>query len=291
MSQHEKQNKTVFGYCNSLKPTIRLPSDVIKLCFAFYALPDEWDTNKKSGKINIYDHGKYQNILARYPQQRKKYSLHLATTFGLKICKPDSGIHQWILRLVESNNAHSNYSVVIGIVKDEFIDECINENKNFKHPGGTNANQRMPVAFMRFNNIDRGYGLVANRACKMIKYDKNNHELARYGERFRDLNDIMRVILDMDKGILSFIINGNDYGKAFDIDKNYEYRLAVCMLPGITIEMCDMEEERSECKQITKDMFKNDVSERFTWKYMIIAIVVVLVSIGFAFYPFQDYAN
>eukprot|EP01084_Bolivina_argentea_P038329 70863_1 len=286
--QQTRQNKTVYGYCHRLKPQIRIPSDIIKLCFAFYALilSDEWDTNKKSRKINIY-----QNIWARYPKQQKIYRQHLGTTFGVKVCT--NGVHKWILRIVESNNINSNYSIVVGVVKNKFIDECLNNSKTFKHPGGTNAGSKMPVAFMRFNSIDIGYGFVANRACKMMKFNVNDHELWKYGERFRYLTHMMHVILDMDKHTLSFIINGTDYGKAFDVDKNSGYRLAVCMLPGITIELCDVEASRIPCDQILDEIFWTDMMQSiygmFSWDWyvenftrdwlIVITLVVVVVSV------------
>ena len=288
MSQTLQQKKTVSGYCHQLLTTnIRIPSDIISLCYAFYALPDEWDTAKKSDKIIIYDHLKHQNVLARYPPPIDVRQLgKLATVFGRKTVSPNSGIHEWILRIVESKNSHTNYSLVIGVTKNHFIEECIHEPKgSSKHPGGTGAIHRLPVAFMRFNGIDRGYGFVANRGCKMKQLNQNDHRLWKYGVRIRECNEIMRVVLDMDEYTLSYVINGKEYGIAFDVDKECEYRLAVCMLPGMMVELCDMEEGRTKCSEIK--LIRHDqvslMGQLMTWKYAM-AMIVVLIGVAVAWY-------
>eukprot|EP01084_Bolivina_argentea_P209692 357127_1 len=219
MSQRITQNMTVFGFCNRLEPKIRIPADIMKLCLDYYALPDEWDTKSKSKEIHIHHHGKYKNILARYPwQQLKTKRQRVGTAFGLKVCT--TGVHQWILRIIESQNDHANYSIVVGVIKTQFMDECITEDSSFKHPGGTNAQHRLPVAFMRFNRKDRGYGFVGNKARKIAKFNISDHKIWRYGAPFKEVNDMMRVILDLDNYTLSYVINDKHYGTAFDVDEN-----------------------------------------------------------------------
>ena len=48
----------------------------------------------------------------------------------------------------------------------------------------------------------------------------------------------MDMIVDFEKNELRFKINGKDYGKAGDLDRDNKYRVAVCMLiPSDAIQL------------------------------------------------------
>ena len=51
----------------------------------------------------------------------------------------------------------------------------------------------------------------------------------KYGERPNN-GSIIEMILNLDNLTLSYVINGTDYGKAFDIQRG-KYRLGLCMSP------------------------------------------------------------
>ena len=294
MSHQENQKKVIHGFCHDLSPEIRVPFDIIRLCISFHGLLDEWDPNAKSGRLRLFSLGNHQNVLVRHPAQERRHEC--ASVFGRKACASGSGVHEWVLRVVESKRVlHENYSVVVGVTKNEFVAETVNESAEFKHPGGTHAQYRLPVAFMRFNGVDRGHGFVANKARKMLKSNENEHGLCRYGQTFKETNDTMTVRLNMDDHTLSFTVNGTDYGKAFDVEPDCEYRLALCILPGITIQICEMDPAHTECTQIAREIRERDASYSSYFQnlskikmqcvVLSVSVLVLLIAVAFAFYP------
>merc|ERR1712048_132735 len=88
-----------------------------------------------------------------------------------------------------------------------------------------------------------------------------------------------------DEYTLSYILNGKHYGVAFEVDKGCEYRLSVCMLPGMMVELCDMEEDRMECSeiQLLSHAEGNGDGARCAavmWKYRAYFIAVIVGIIG-----------
>ena len=64
-------------------------------------------------------------------------------------------------------------------------------------------------------------------------------EYQQYGQDFRTENSVIEMCLDLNKGTLSYIINGTNYGVAHDdIDTNKEYKLFITISGyGTTFEI------------------------------------------------------
>ena len=65
---------------------------------------------------------------------------------------------------------------------------------------------------------------------KITEENKDNliykHHLKKYGKQCYD-GDIIEMILDLKKLELKFIINDEDHGKAFDVDKEEQWNMIV----------------------------------------------------------------
>ena len=73
----------------------------------------------------------------------------------------------------------------------------------------------------------KGFGFIANKA-KCVSKVNNTLQFWKYGEGFNQQDNTIQIILDVNKGTLRYVINGNDYGVALDyIDKTKGYRLAL----------------------------------------------------------------
>ena len=59
--------------------------------------------------------------------------------------------------------------------------------------------------------------------------------------KYENVGDILKIILDLDKEILIFVINGESHqvqtDDIFRIDKNIKYRLAVSLCPGRKLQL------------------------------------------------------
>eukprot|EP01083_Nonionella_stella_P106460 307338_1 len=115
-----------------------------------------------------------------------------------------SGVHQWSFKIL-SHSGGSN--IDIGIWKTKQYGKPITDNYFTK----------------KKNN---GYAYVCTRGVITLDNSAGRYGL-RYGKRCV-ANDVIDMILDMNKLELSFCVNKHSYGKAFSIE-NTTYRAAVDM--------------------------------------------------------------
>ena len=76
-------------------------------------------------------------------------------------------------------------------------------------------------------DMDIIFGLKA-RISVSNKYSQRWNDECKYCIKCNK-DDIIEMCLNMDQSVLGFIINDNDYGKAFEIDKIKKYRACVSM--------------------------------------------------------------
>ena len=218
----------IFGYVHQIEQNYKnmnIPIDIINLVAYFYLLYDEWDVNEKSECIQLSNNNTcIQNI------DTTKGYYTMSSIFGTTICKRDNGKYEWKLQVTNTNTNHQfedmNGSNVIGIIK---IGRYRDKSKNID----------LDDDFLR---SFYGYGVCHGKAkatCNVpVAVFFDSLQDSKYGELFANINDTMTVCLDMDNYTLSYNINGTDYGKAFDVDKDSDYKFAVSIRTDITLQMC-----------------------------------------------------
>merc|ERR1712228_652377 len=135
--------------------------------------------------------------------------------------------YQWTLKICDIMSTTDNaWEILVGIMDDTQCDTLLDES----HSAGTRYFTSTPGAF----GFVGSYGRLTTGGHVS---DSN------YGEPFEKKGDCMTVDLDMhkDKHSLSYVINGKEHGKAFDVDINVKYRLAVSICEGKVLKLCSAE--------------------------------------------------
>ena len=128
-----------------------------------------------------------------------------------------SAIHHWKFKLIESNGC----SISIGI--------CNTKN---------DPNNRLKDVTWSANANHENYGNIATSALK-----HQGGARSKYG-RVCKVNDVIEMILDLNKSQLKYIVNGADYGVAFGGFKSHDtsYRAVVsAFTDGSTIKLLSYE--------------------------------------------------
>ena len=204
-----KSKYTVFGFNREAAHLFKciIPTPITDLCLLYYFEYDKWDKEYIGDMMEILG-----NDCLKYADQSGNggYTAFLKKEF-------DSGIHSWRFRIKKVDINAENpgaWRTTIGIFP-------VTDQEDLKITAGG--------VFILHGGYGWGYqsGQVVNSAFDFTKYGKRCVE-----------NDIIQMIVDCDKGEISYTINEIEYGKAMDIKTDTLYRAAVnlCM-PGDCIQL------------------------------------------------------
>eukprot|EP01084_Bolivina_argentea_P208738 355760_1 len=213
-SYGQKDITIVFGYirkCQShLFPSnityYTIPDLVIHLCLSYYhILMDKWHIDSLCDEFILENETLITNN-AEWDNDSECYR----TAFLSNII--ESGKHKWTFQILNYKGKSHGYNYFFGIHK---ISSC----RDLKELSKTYFTQ----------DTKNVYGWLAS--CRMLldlSYDDDEGSCSeRYGQEIKD-NDIVEMCIDLYNMQLKYIINGKDYGKAFDIEKT-KYRAAVLL--------------------------------------------------------------
>ena len=198
----EHRQYTVSGYIRELesKSGHEIPREIILVCILFYGNDsDEWDTEYiNSSRVILKD---------RTLRMRGAAWGSTSSCYGKKIVK--SGIFSWRFKIEHFKRKKEAYgsTPMIGIWK---VDKP--EDK--------------PDVSTWFTYNHAGYAFDPTQAILTGSngfYDKK----LKYGVICKK-DSIIKMILDLNELSLGYVIDGVDYGKAFDVAKG-EYRAAIFM--------------------------------------------------------------
>ena len=212
-----KRNELLIcGYFRQLSNGNESPPGLIShICAAYYLISDEWDLKRKHDPIILSD----DNSVIHHDANSWN------TIVGTNICKIGQR-YQWTLKIVDvMSDTGNTWKILVGIM-DEIQCDILFESDT--------------VPFNRyFTRMPNSFGFIGSPSGITINGSFNK----KYGKPFDKKGDCIVVDLDMhkDKHSLSFVINGTEYGKAFDVDINTRYRLAVSICGGRKVKLCDVE--------------------------------------------------
>ena len=192
----------VYGYIHESESKYKqqIPTGIIYIIILFYGNDaDEWDKTYIALQHKMID----RTITVFTPR---------GSSYGSRIV--DSGIFKWKFRIEEMENGVEESrggKYMIGIWKGKDKDDA-------------------PPTDTFFTEGGCGYGLEITGAVLTNSegYIDDTDVHNTYGVECKN-GTIIEMILDMNKLTLGFIIDGVDYGKAFDVDKG-KYRAAVFMV-------------------------------------------------------------
>lgn len=195
-----KRQMSVFGYIHKLesKYNHEIPEQIIKICILFYGDDrDRWDPKCMGKDVKMTD----RTIMTQ--------STLLRSSFGKRVVA--SGIYAWKLR-VDCLGTTSRYRwPTIGIWKVE-------------------SETELPPTDRWYTRItNKGYAFDVMRARLTTKHG-NLSSANTYGKGCKT-GTVIEMILDMNNLSLKYIIDGVDYGKAFDVEV-CKYRLCVFLSAG-----------------------------------------------------------
>lgn len=186
----DEKKHAVYGYIREQYQG-EVPHGVILICILFYACAwDEWDRDHIVESIILDEE---TGIVTQ--DRATKTSIFLKETV-------QSGIHSWKFKVIKCNN-HECTTMHLGIW---------NIDSNHGKP---------PKSDTFYCGKASGYVFVSSTGHKKA----GNRSKEEYGEQCKD-GTIIEMIVDFHKLSLSFMVNGTDYGKAYDIEPA-RYRAAV----------------------------------------------------------------
>ena len=176
-----------------------IPPLVVHICLMFHWIPEYFDIISKYVKVS--DDKLRIKLISKTTKNQN-------TTFGaMRIPSTDTRIYLWTFKILHKKGD----DIIIGI------------------SNGSNNNQ--PFHFRDRGKQTFNYGYCGN--FKVV-----NTAFKIYGDDFKE-NDILKMILDLKKKTLSFMINDKDQGIAFENIKyspDIYYKMAVSF-EGLTDEI------------------------------------------------------
>eukprot|EP01084_Bolivina_argentea_P305914 528517_1 len=197
----QQRKDVVTGYVRNYSHK-NIPYPLIQICMAYYLLYDKWDNKLKGDNVEI--RGIYDEIA-------ETKSTVYQSVFGHNIIS--DGQHYWKLEVLQfgQTSHHLTWRLMIGICNDNVCAKV-------KNDYFTSA-QNMSYAFVG-NNYSVSHLATTGISCGF------------YGSTLCKSGDIIEMFVDMDIGTMKYIINSKDHGKAFDINKDEKYKLAVTISNG-----------------------------------------------------------
>eukprot|EP01084_Bolivina_argentea_P193674 332256_1 len=193
----KKIKQLIFGYIHNMETLyskVVIPEEIVFICICYFGNGDEWD-DKWIGPhmtLDIHTHTVTQTKTSAYE------SAFLKTIV-------DSGYHEWTFKIEKFVEHHS--FMMIGLWK---------------------VQQTPPISDYFTADGPNGYAYCTGHA-KLSNPITGNTDWNQYGIVCQS-GTIVTMILDFDKATLSYIINGENAGKAFDIEPFQRYKAAVYMI-------------------------------------------------------------
>ena len=179
------------------EPFYNIPPLINKICQAFHGASDEWDPKHVPRMMKLND-----NCIEKTASNGSYCS-----AFGKEIIS--SGQFHWKFKI--ENVGYRHWAIVLGIWKVKSESNPPKETY-FTHKGD-----------------DGGYAFVTDNQ-KLVNKTGGGYrsEPSKYGTKKVENGDYIDMYLDLDELTLSYAINDQDCGKAFDIEDT-AYRMAVNM--------------------------------------------------------------
>eukprot|EP01084_Bolivina_argentea_P116368 206776_1 len=177
-----------FGYCREMETLLHLYSLIpteIKQLIHLYQLCETWDSQYSDA-----------NLILDASSIKKWNTKTLCTAFGSTVIGGKKKF-VWKIRIKSSSDSYQNrkgYFAYIGIIKDRTV------NYDILTDWKANGN---------------GYAFNCGKA-KLIVDIAHKYSKVTYGETFTKPGDTIQMTLDLKKRTISFMINGKDYGIAFE---------------------------------------------------------------------------
>ena len=195
----ERSELIVFGYIREQRLPL-FPDALIKLLILFYNPSDKWDVNCMGNLMILNEH----NNAISHSKKTGHQSVFLENVI-------ESGIFHWRFKLLSEGG--DNWNSLIGIWQ-------------MYHPLRDGTTERKPPIKEWFPRSGHAYTFWAQQGKKGGK--SGYPDGGEYGIKCKK-DDVIEMYINMNEGLLGFIINDKDYGKAFDIDTARQYRAAVSM--------------------------------------------------------------
>ena len=186
---------TVYGYIRTQEKenNLEIPKSIILVMILFYGDDtDEWDPESMCKYVKVLDDKTITREIEGF----------YGSSYGKVII--ESGVFKWRLKI----NECKKYGFLLGIrrVDDE--------------------ETKLPIdTWFTKGGYQCGYGFYSRAA---ILTDKDGYALGKKYGVAPPNGSIIEMVLDLNNLTLSYIINGKDYRKAFDIEKG-RYRLGLTM--------------------------------------------------------------
>ena len=199
----------VFGYIhsqqNSMPNDINFPDDITIECLRYYFINHEWDPNGFAEEEMELDAD--NNIMkCTVASEKSAYLVGIIENKGIQI-----------FRFKISNMKLTLWRQTIGLWK-------------------MNNDEEEPPFSGDFCTVREGSIAIANTGNTIVSGSYST--LSYNGCSGFTTGDIVDMIIDFEKNEVRFKINGKDYGKAGELDRDNRYRVAVCMLiPGDAIQL------------------------------------------------------
>ena len=191
----QKTKDAIYGYIKQVQALFpsdniyyTIPELVIYWCLLYYNQPERFDPKNCSHKFTLTE----DNTVAT---QSDAGSMLLLLTNRHK-----TGIHEWKFKLVNKNHS----TKIIGIFKTKYDADL-----------ATNLRE-----------VGKGKAYGWNLCTKQLTEGERYLEEPRYGE-VCDNGDVITMILDLEALQLKYIVNGKDFGVAFDKIEATEYKATV----------------------------------------------------------------
>ena len=197
----ESTKNLIYGFCR--KSHESLPTDniyyniqplIIHIIMLYYWIKYEWCTDEDYLQSSCFDIK--QDVVTRIYDSGNR-TIFLDQTIS-------SGIHEYKFRIFIAERDQNYFDLSIGIIMDKFI-----KPENIKNE----------CHFLQ----DTGYGFSTSRAIASCK----SNWLSREYAKIPNDGDIITMIVDLEQNTISYKINDEDYGVAFDQIEEGEYRVAV----------------------------------------------------------------
>ena len=185
-----KRKYVVYGFIHRMEKELEIPSGIIDLCIIFYGNGnDEWYPEWVNTDTITLDMSNHSITSLGKP----------GNAFMKRVI--DCGYYEWRLKC-EYPSARGN--LMIGLWRVQ-------------------KNKKPPLDTYYTNGEEQGYGFLCSSAM-LIDTKVGYGSAKKYGKSVTD--SIIDMIVDFDNLALSFKIDGEDFGKAFDITQD-KYRAVV----------------------------------------------------------------
>ena len=194
----QERQATILGYIRAYEKVNNtiIPKGIVLMVILFYGNDtDKWDPQCISNGM----------ILSNLDRTITKTSGSFESSYCAKII--ESGIFKWKFKI-----EHRYGPIIVGIWKDK----------------DDSSSPPLNTLFTKKNFGCGGYGFCSWTGAFLIEEDSKGGIMGKTYGVILNKGAIIEMILDLEQLTLSYIIDGKDYGKAFDVEK-CKYRAAVCM--------------------------------------------------------------